>query len=93
MKRPRRLACGARNGAHTHPERIPRGERHGRYTKPERTARGERQWCAKLTESGVLEIRRLWGEGATIAALAQRFGVAEGTIAFVVRRETWAHVP
>lgn len=59
-------------------------------------ARGERQGSAKLTEESVIQIRRLYAEGAALAALAREFGVTPQTIASVLGigagRKTWRHV-
>lgn len=84
-----RIACGKRNGRHTHPERTARGERNGRYTQPEQTARGERHGRAKMTKAQVESIRTEFAEGAIIASLAKKYGVNWMTIKCIVRRLTW----
>lgn len=55
------------------------------------TARGELQGSAKLTESNVVEIRRLAGSVAQ-RELGRRFGVCQSTIGFVIRGQTWSHI-
>jgi uncharacterized protein (DUF2336 family) len=56
-------------------------------------ARGAANASTKLTESKVLEIRRIYGNGeATQRALARRFGVTQSVIGNIVRRELWKHV-
>lgn len=57
-----------------------------------RSLRGERHHQAVLTEVDVRCIRAAWGEGETQRSLAARYGVANGTIADVVYRRTWAHL-
>jgi len=69
--------CGERNGSHTHPERVARGERRG---------------SAKLTESQVREVRRLFAEGNSQAAIGRIMGVTRRTIGDIVRRKTWRDV-
>jgi len=45
---------------------------------------------AKLTEDQVLEIRA--ATGRTHRELAYEYGVDQGTIGKITRRETWAHL-
>jgi hypothetical protein len=54
--------------------------------------RGEKARHAKLTAAQVVEIRQLAG---TISQdeIAARYGVTQRAISFIVRRETWRHVP
>lgn len=47
---------------------------------------------AKLTEEGVLEMRRLESEGHSRDSLANRFGVEKSLVGQIVRRETWLHI-
>ena len=63
-------------------------ERHGRKTQ------GERQHLAKLDERRVREIREKHATGhRTFRSLATEYGVAPNSIALVVKRLTWKHVP
>lgn len=55
--------------------------------------RGERQGGSKLTESQVLEIRKLRSQGHTLQALADRFRVNNMNIHYIVTRKTWKHLP
>lgn len=49
---------------------------------------------SKLTESSVVEIRRLYAAGhASLRMLSAQFGVAKSTIAAVVHRHAWQHIP
>lgn len=57
-----------------------------------RMPRGERRAWAKLTDNAVRTIRSEAAAGVKLGVLATRFGVHEGTIGSVVRRETWTHV-
>lgn len=52
------------------------------------TNRGERAPTAKLSEGDVLEIRGLSG-AVTQSALAERFGVSQGTISEIQNRKKW----
>jgi hypothetical protein len=53
---------------------------------------GERHRNAKLNRLKVLEIRRLWAEGASAPELADKFGVCATAIYNVVNRKTWGQV-
>jgi len=76
---------------------TPADNAHDRDAKGRRQpARGARNGLAKLTDSDVLEIRRVYVRGAREFgqhALARRFGVHHTLIGFIVRREIWAHIP
>lgn len=50
--------------------------------------RGEKNVNAKLTETAVRDIRREYGV-VSIAALAERYGVAKATVINVARRRAW----
>lgn len=64
----------------------------GRRFQP--LSRGEAHGNALLTESAVVEIRRLARDGlATRKAMSLRFGVSIGTIEAVTSRRSWKHVP
>lgn len=89
---PERVARGERSGSRLHPERRSRGERHSLSVNPERRVRGEKVQCAKLTPSGVLDIRRRHERGETQTAIAQSLGMSQASIWAVVRFKTWAHV-
>lgn len=54
--------------------------------------RGERHTQAKLTESEVIQIRRLSQQGLTAQALADRFGVSRGHVAHILRRRVWKDI-
>lgn len=55
--------------------------------------RGEQSSQAKLTETDVIEIRRLRAEGMTIVALGKMFGVYHSAISAICLRKTWKHIP
>jgi len=73
--------------------RNARGERNGTRIYPERRARGERCGSSRLTEPDVREIRRRCAAGERYSLVANAFRVSPSTVAGVVRRETWEHVP
>jgi hypothetical protein len=53
---------------------------------------GESNHMAKLTETSVLEIRRLHSIGRSHAELGAMFSVSRSLVGAVVRREIWKHV-
>lgn len=56
-------------------------------------ARGERHGCARLTESDIHAIREAYAVGGVMQIeLAERYGVASGTISKIVLRKNWKHV-
>jgi DNA-binding XRE family transcriptional regulator len=56
-------------------------------------SRGERNGSARLTESAVAEMRRLYAhEGCTQASLAKAFGCSAATVHYVVRGTYWKAV-
>lgn len=55
-------------------------------------ARGEQDGNAKLTEAGVLEIRRLYVSGTSQYVLAEMFSVTQATISQIVLHKTWTHL-
>ena len=74
------------------PECRERGGRHWTKRHPDRVARGERGSGSKLTEAGVVEIRRLRASGAALSELAAAFNVSETTISSIAHKKTWKHV-
>lgn len=54
--------------------------------------RGERVPWAKFTAAKVRTARRLHAEGASIASLARRYCVSDGSMGRVIHRQTWKHV-
>lgn len=63
-------------------------KRHGR------TRHGESHGAAKLTAAQVRAIRDEYAAGSTsIVRLATGYGVTEGTIAHIVHRRKWKHIP
>lgn len=58
----------------------------------DRFARGERAKAAKLTAADVIAIRRQYTEGATMQALAERYGVSLVQVHRIIHRKRWQHV-
>lgn len=50
---------------------------------------GERNAKAKLTQSDVAEIRRVYGTGPSQSELAKRFGVSQANISQIVLEKVW----
>lgn len=56
------------------------------------TPHGEAHGRAKLTNTGVRQIRRLHHRGTPTRVLAERFGVSGDAIRDVIRGRTWSHL-
>lgn len=56
------------------------------------TTAGERNFMSKLTDVGVLEIRRRCALGETDTSIALDFDVSRPTVTYIRQRKTWAHV-
>lgn len=54
--------------------------------------RGENSLSSKLTNSDVLEIRRLYNEKISSIKLSKIFNVAKSNILSIVNRKTWKHI-
>ena len=54
--------------------------------------RGARQHCAKLQESDVINIRKLYKEKMPIKKIALMYLVTDGTISHIVHRRNWKHI-
>lgn len=61
------------------------------HWQPHEPVRGEAVGTSKLTEIEVSRIRHLYQSDFTQDELAEMFGVAQGTISKIVRREHWRH--
>jgi len=55
-------------------------------------ARGEAVANSKLTESDVIEIRKLNKQGISFHGIARLFNVYQSTIERIVHRKTWKHI-
>lgn len=69
------------------------GDRNGTRTKPESRPRGEAHPRAVLTESQVLELRRLHREGVRQIDLGRRFGLSRDVVSKIINRRSWKHLP
>lgn len=86
---------GCDNKGCVNPEHLREGtyaENSADMVAKKRQAFGERQHKAKLTESDVLEIRRLSAAGVTNKEIALRFKVANSNVSMIVSRTTWKHL-
>lgn len=57
------------------------------------TVKGDAHGSSKLTEQGVLDIRRRYAAGESGAVLAREYGVSDGTVLRAARGESWTHLP
>lgn len=63
-------------------------------TDRDRQAKGNRQWCAKMTEESVLELRKTYASGRMgMRLLAAHYGLSVSTVGKIIHRVTWKHVP
>lgn len=60
----------------------------GRFTPPI----GERNGRAKLNQSDVLEIRRLYYGGMYQSMIAERFGVSQCIVSNILTGKSWKHI-
>lgn len=74
------------------PETLARGDAHWHRVHPERIVRGSAHKNSKLTDSDVIEIRKLLAEGVVQRKIAERFNVTQTVVSLVARRRTWSHV-
>jgi hypothetical protein len=56
------------------------------------SVRGEKNKSAVLTETDVVEIRRLKQAGVSSTELGRRFGVSANTALLITKRKKWSHV-
>lgn len=76
-----------------HKQRHAHAETAGIKTHPERYPKGSQLSKARLNESQVTEIRRLYAAGGrTHRSLAEQFGVGKTTIESAIKRIWWKHV-
>jgi hypothetical protein len=54
--------------------------------------RGEKNNAAKLTESQVIQIRKLLSERVSYKHLAEAYGVSVGLLEQIKRRSVWSHI-
>lgn len=106
-KRPNKQECRHLNGNRhnnmlsnltwgTHKENMQDRINHGRCIVP----RGSSHNLAKLTETQVVEIKKLLGstlknkhnKGLTLKEIAQQYGVSIPTISYIKTGKTWKHV-
>jgi hypothetical protein len=90
-KRNPTMLADDRNGSRRHPERLRRGTDNWFSQHPERV-RGEANAAAILTESQVLDIRRLRNEGWSLLKLSQAFGVSQASVSMISNGKRWRHI-
>lgn len=90
--RPESIQRGDNNTARRRPECLSRGDEHYTRKTPEKIVRGSAHGKSKLNDEAVRAIRRAFGEGVNISALAREYGLSWQTVKAVVDRSTWKHV-
>lgn len=60
--------------------------------EPRPRSRGSQNAAAKLTESDVLEIRRLLADGVTSKEIQARFGLHKSNVSSIKTRRSWRHI-
>jgi len=72
--------------------RMASGDEHYLRVSPGKVPRGERNGNRKLTNLGVLEIRKRYSSGEVQWVIAEDFGITTRQVRRVVSKESWAHV-
>jgi DNA-binding transcriptional regulator YiaG len=83
------------NPACCNPEHLLSGDKQDNSNdmkERKRQTLGERNPNSRLTESDVLEIRKLIAEGMRQQAVADRYGVSNQTVSAIHKRHRWAHL-
>lgn len=75
----------------THQENMQHAQRTG-LVPPSNIGPGEKSPAAKLTDSKVRSIKDMLAHGYSHQFIADMFGVAKGTIGWIKRGKTWAHI-
>lgn len=65
---------------------------HAKRLKLYKPLMGQDHANSKVTDSDVLEIRRLHSEGNTCKSIAPNFGLHKTTVQRIVNKETWRHM-
>lgn len=83
----------ADKGRLVHPPTFEHGNKY-RYRPGEDRQKyfGERNKQAKLTEASVREIRKLYKEGVSEAALSELFHISQAQASRIINRQRWRHV-
>lgn len=72
--------------------RMASGNRNGSITCPENLIRGEALPQSKITNLGVLDIRKRYLEGETQKSIAERIGVSQQQVSNIINKNQWTHV-
>ncbi len=73
--------------------RLPTGDNHYFRKTPNKRPYGERNGQSTLTESDVVEMRRLHAAGVTQRTISAQFGICNQQVSRIINRLRWAHVP
>jgi hypothetical protein len=64
---------------------------HSYYVLGQQPMRGSSHGSSKLTETDVIEMRRLRRDGATLKELMSKFNITAGAISGICQHRTWKH--
>lgn len=93
--RPSHLFIGTDADNHadmTSKNRGPCGDKHGSHTHPNSRPRGSDHKHSKLTESQVIELRKMYESGVGFTLIAEKFGILRSHAWSIGKRVTWKHV-
>jgi hypothetical protein len=77
----------------TRSQNVAYGFSHNGRPSPNNPSPGSKNGSAKLTETNILEIVRLYQDGQLQWQIAEQFGVSQRAISLILRGEKWRHVP
>jgi len=72
--------------------RMQSGENHYYRRHPEAIRRGVNNPRAKLSESDIAEIRKLYVDGWRKLDIADKFGIKPGHCSGIITRKIWKHI-
>jgi len=63
-----------------------------RKIKKGKWIKGKKNANARLCENQIIEIRKMYKNGATQKIIGEKFGVTQSTISALLRKKTWKHI-
>ena len=92
QQHPEKVSRGDNHYARSRPELLARGARHGSITHPGSLPHGSAHHNARFSECDIVEIRKQWSSGATVASLAKKYKCSRCAVKGICFRITWKHV-